>query len=881
MNRWLRLAVRLLPQDVRKDVAVELGHRFDEIAAGRGRVAARRWARRQPLVALMARLRWARPPLEPHAGGATLAGWRDDAAVAVRGVRRRMGLAVAVIATVAVSVGAIGAIASVVDAVLLRPLPYPGEERLVWINSVNRSAAPGPSAPFIGQSNPLDVVDWRQRNRTFDAIAAIEAFDGTILPAGDPVRVNVGKMSVSTGRVLGIRAVHGRLFTDADDDPGVRVMVLTQAVWRSHFGGDPAVVGRSVLLDGTPFLIVGVLPPLSVPFPDADVDVWMPLPAPSPLANPRERRGVWQRVIGRIAPTSTRAGAQADLDRVAAELAAEHPDTNGTRAIALVPFRDGLVGSTREVLWMLSSAIVVVLVIACANVGHLLLVSVQARRREFAVRAALGARTARIARLVLLESAVLAVLGGAAGLLLAPWLLRAFLVAYPAELPAVGAVVLSPVAFVAAGAATLVAVLASAVPPLFGARAADLTRSMRATDRGSDSRGQRRARAALVVAQVAMSTALLVGGGLLLRTFLDIRATPLGFADENVLIFNVALSDTHYASRAAETAFFRDLTARVRVLPGVTAVGASSLLPLTEGDFIDGFGRIGEQDAYPNLPTGRLQNVTPGYFDAIGLPQRAGRRLTEADADGAAPVVVVNETLERRYFPDGAVGRQIRLRGTTREIVGVVADKRHRSLREAPRADLYVPRAQADWPRWFSWIAVRHAGGVEALDALVPAVRAAVRDVDPRIAVDGIGTMADRVARTLAPDRFRAVLVGALAAVALLLAVVGLYGLVAYAVARDARDTAIRVALGATAARTVGGVLRRVAALTAIGIAAGLGLALTSQDLLASFVAGISVRDPLTMGVVAGGLLLAAILAAAGPAIRASRVDPALVLRGQ
>lgn len=875
----LAIAVRCLPREVRREVAGELLAHYRRLRERAGRSGAERWAWRQPLVALSARFRWDRPVTSPGTGGSVVSGILDDIRVAVRSVRRRVGLAAAVVTTIAVSVGAIGAIASVIDAVLLRPLPYPEPDRLVWVNGYERSAARdllGP--PLVGFANPLDVADWTTRARYFDAVTAIEGFDGTIEAGDEPVRVNVGKLNADVGRVLGIRAAHGRLFVQDDYGNGVRVMVITSPLWRSRFGADPDLVGRSVPLDGVPYTVIGVLPETTVPFPDGDVDVWLPMAPPVATGDSRQRGGVWQGVLARLTPGTALEVAQADMTRVAAELAAEYPTTNAKRGIALVPFRDGLVGPTRTVLWMLSTAIVVVLAIACANVGHLLLVNVQGRRREFAVRAALGASGWRVARLVLIESAALAVAGGVAGVFFAPWLLRAFLAAYPADLPAVGAVVVSPLALGAAALATFVATLASAVPPLLGARSHNLGGSMRATDRGSDSRGQRRVRAALVLAQVALSTALLVGGGLLLRTFWEVRATPLGFAPENVLTFNVALSDTHYPSRAAEAAFYRDLFERIGALPGVTAAGATTLLPLTPGDFIDGFARVGANDTFPGLPSARLQNITPGYLEAMGLGLVAGRTVEAADTEGSPQIAVVNETLQRLYFPEGAVGRQIQFRGTRHEIVGVVGDKRHRSLREETRADLYIPRAQADWPRWFGWVAVRHSGATEGL---VPAIRAAVRDVDSRVAVDGIGTMADRVDRTLAPDRFRAVLVGALAAVALLLVVVGLYGLVAYAVARDARDTAIRMALGASSGRTVGAVLRRVLWLTTGGIVCGIGLAMTGQQLLASFVAGVTVRDPLTMAVVGVGLLVVALFAAAGPAIRASRVDPALVLRGQ
>jgi predicted permease len=345
-----------------------------------------------------------------------------------------------------------------------------------------------------------------------------------------------------------------------------------------------------------------------------------------------------------------------------------------------------------------------------------------------------------------------------------------------------------------------------------------------------------------------------------------------------VLTFNVALAPARYETAAAETRFYDDLFERVRSMPGVTGAGSTTLLPLTPGEFRDGFYRVGFPDKYPDVPRARLQGVTAGYLEAMGIKLVAGRMVQPTDRQGSPNVVVINEALQREYFPEGAIGRQIRFRRAVREIVGVVSDKRHRNLRQEPEPDLFVPRTQLEDPRGFSWIVVRHAGDPAPL---IAAVRGAVRDTDSEVAIAGIQTMSQRVDRTLAPDRFRAVLVGALAGVALLLAVVGLYGLVAYAVARDARDTAIRMALGATSGRTAGLVVRRVLALTAAGVVIGIGLALASQRVLASFVADVTVRDPLTMAVVAVALLSAATLAAMGPALRASRVDPALVLRGQ
>jgi predicted permease len=400
---------------------------------------------------------------------------------------------------------------------------------------------------------------------------------------------------------------------------------------------------------------------------------------------------------------------------------------------------------------------------------------------------------------------------------------------------------------------------------------------MRATERGAEDRGQRAARAALVMTQVALSAALLLGGGLLLRTFDTLRGTDLGFAAGDVLTFNVALGERTYPTLADEVRLYDALLDQIRALPGVESAGATTLLPLTSDDFIDGFRRVGFDDRFPDVPVARLQNVTAGYLEAIGLRLRAGRTIQATDTSGSPPVVVVNEAFEQQYFPDGAVGRQIRFRDTVAEVVGVVSDKQHRSLREQPRADMYFPRSQVEHPRLFAWFAIRGRDPAR----LLPAVRELVGGLDAGVALDDVGMMEERVDAALGPDRFRAYLVSALALVALVLAGLGLYALIAFAVARDTRDVAIRMALGATAGRTAWRVVGGVLLLAAGGLGAGLTLAYASRTLLARFLAGATAFDPVTVAAVGAVVLAAAALAAAGPAVRATRIDPAEVLRTQ
>jgi predicted permease len=868
---WLRLLVHLLPRDVREEVLRELLEQHVIVQRSGGRAAAWWWACRQP---------WAMFGWQEGASDMSwYSGWVDDVVITQRALRRRPALGVTVVATIAVCVAAIAAVASVVEAVMLRPLPYPDEDRLVWLATHERTPTAKPFDPTFAATafgNPLDVVDWSRRARHFTALTPFETYDGTIDAGGRPLRVGVASVGAETGTVLGISALHGRLFTEADYPEAGRVLVMSHRLWRSAFGGDPSLIGRTVSVGGDPVEVVGVLPPLTPAFPTAETDLWFPLRPPA--ATFQNRGGVWQRVVARMHRDVTIEQAASDMARVARELAMEYPDSNKDRQVYVVPYRDGVVGSTREVLALMAGAVGLVLLIACANVGHLLLVSAQGRQRELAVRAALGAQPFRLARLLLVESTWLAVVGGVVGLLMAPWFLRGFLHLYPDTLPAVGEVSIRLPAFIAAASATLLAAILAVIPPLLTARPRNLQDTMRSGERGAERRAQRHVRAGLVITQVALSTALLVGSGLLLRTFLTMKGTAPGFEAANVLTFNLALGPSQYPSLATEVRFYDELLARVRALPGVDAAGATTLLPLTPGEFGDGFYRVGFNDVYPKIPIARLQNVTAGYFEAVGLPVRKGRTFSTADVAGAQAVVIVNEALERRDFPDGAIGRQIRFRGTTFDIVGVVGDKHHRSLRETPRAEMYYPRAQVDNPRYLGWVAVRTAGDP---GALVAPLRDIVSSIDSSVAIDKVDTMAARVDRALAPDRFRAVLVGALAVVALLLAGLGLYGLITHAVARDTRNIAIRMALGANRRDAITRVVAHVMALTVLGVVLGGALAYAGHTLVAGFLAGVDRFDPLTLAGVTVLLLTVTGVAALGPAARASRVDPADVLRSQ
>ena len=602
----------------------------------------------------------------------------------------------------------------------------------------------------------------------------------------------------------------------------------------------------------------------------------MPFVLPAPGQDDRQRGGVWMSVVGRLRSGVSLASADAEMQTIGANLRNAFPRTNANRSISVIPLHVGLVGTARNVVWLLAGATVLVLLIACANIGNLLLANALDRRREFAVRGALGAGTRRLAQLVLAESGALAVTGAVLGLLLAPVLIQAFVSLYPGGLPRSAEVGINLRVLLATLAATLLVTLAAALPPLRQTRRNDLQSVMRAGERGLGSRSERTMRAALIVGQIALSATLLIASGLLLRTLLAVMRTDPGFTTEQMLSFNVDLSSQRYSELAQEAVFHETFLARIRAMPGVSNAGASSLLPLAPGEFRDGFIREGHDDQMPNLPVARLHNITGGYLETLGIPLRAGRTITAADRGDTPPVLVVNETFQERYFPDGAVGKRIRFRGRMREIVGVVADKRHENLRAEPGPDMYLPIAQNDNPRWFSWYAVRVAGDAAAL---MPAVRNALREIDPALSIAGVATMQDRLNATLAPDRFRASMIGALAALGLALAALGIYAVIAWAVARERREIAIRLSLGDSPAGAIRRVLSRALALAATGTAIGVVLALATGRFIAAFVPEVGPRDPVTLSVVPVLFLGIAALAAFTPALRASRVEPAAVLR--
>jgi putative ABC transport system permease protein len=784
----------------------------------------------------------------------------------VRSFRRRPLLAGAL------GIAATTGMLSVIDAVLLRPLPFPDPDRVVSLQTYNRSEP----ARLRGSSNPADVAVWKAETTTFSAIAAYQTGRVTLVAAGQAERVGSVSVSVEMDRVLGLRPQLGRFFQPDEFAGRASTVLLTDALWRSAFQADPAIIGRTIMLSGTAVEVIGVLPPTPYPFPGEARAIWWPLRLPPPDAPAQQHTGVWQRALGRIAPTATLAQARADMERVVASLRTRFPRSNAQRAIDVMTLHEAIVKPVRPMLLLLSSAVLLVLAIACANIANLLLAHANERGREYALRRTLGAETRRLTRLILTESATLAVAGACAGVWLAPLLVQALIAVYPGAVPRAEEIGLNWRVLLVAVLATGSAAVVAAMPALARANRLDLFATLRSTERGLGSRRDRQVRALFVVMQVALCVLILIGSGILLRTFVTLSRTQIGFDADNLLTFSIALPYPYLEDQAREIAFYDALLSRVRALPGVQSAGTSSLLPMTTGEFLDDFRRAGRNDEQPDLPSARLQTISVGYLETLGLQLLAGRTLQSSDRADSPPVVVVNDALAQKYLNGRALGERILFRREWREIIGVVGDKRHHGMRETVEPDFYLPLSQSSNERGSAWVVVRTSNNPSAL---ARRIRGEIAALDAGIAMADVQLMKDRIHGVLAPDRFRALLISVLGTVALALALLGVYSLMAYTVSRQTREIGVRMALGESRRTALTRVLQQALVLSSTGAALGLAAAWLATGLLAQFALQTTARDPLTFVAVPAVIVAVAVCAALAPAIHASRVDPLVAMR--
>jgi putative ABC transport system permease protein len=802
---------------------------------------------------------------------------------------KRPGFAAVAVLTLALGIGANTAIFSVVNAVLLRGLPYETSERLVSLYTGDDTA----TEPNGVLSYP-DLLDYRDQTRSLEYVAGYEGV-GTVMAVGagdEPERVRGTEVMADIFPALGARAARGRVFTREEDaEGGPSVIVISDGLWRRRFGSDPGVVGREVRmgLSGRAFTVVGVMPPGFKFPPDAanSIDYYIPFVSQNMKGNPemmRNRDSNFIPAVAKLRDGVSPSEAAAEVSTVAARLEAQYPDSNTHRRARIVSLHEDLVGQARPALLVLLGAVGLVLLIACANVANLLLARAAARGREIAVRTALGATRGRVVRQLLTESMLLSLAGGAAGLLLAVWGVDAIVKLSPSSVPRLAESSLDARVFLFTLAVSALTGVIFGLVPALQASKTDLAESLKEGGRGGSAGAARsRMRAALVVSEVALSLMLLVGAGLLIKSFRQLVTTDPGYSPERVLAVRVALSTTRFADDDSRAAYFREAVARIEGLAGVEAAGVTRLLPLGPNDSFNTFNIAGRPPFAPGDRRGaRSYAVSPGYFRALSVPVLRGRAFAASDVRNSEPVILINEALARRYFAgEEPLGQHILIDDANdhplppRQIVGVVGNVHFEGLNAEERMEYYVPFDQA--PETSAEVIVRAKG--EDAAAVAPAVRSALKGVDPNILVWETRTMDELVGRSVAPQRFNVVLLGLFAALAVLLAAVGIYGVLSYTVTQRTHEIGIRMALGARGRDVVRMVVRHGMLLALVGLAVGLAGALALTRLMAGLLYRVSATDPLVFAAVSLLLLLVSLVSCVVPARRATKVDPMTALR--
>ena len=807
----------------------------------------------------------------------------QDVRYSLRVLFRKPGFTLTVIITLALGIGANTAIFSVVNAVLLRELPLknPNEVMWVWSTRTDREKAPFTVADFL---------DYRDQNHTLDQIAAFCNVGLNLTGNEKTERLQAMRVSANLFELLGVDASVGRLLVPEDDEPARKqVAVLSYESWQKRFGGDPQVVGRELNLDGESYTVVGVLSSRFT-LPDRDAEVAIPL---RPLVDPlRELRSStnFLRAVGRLKPGVTCQQAETDLTAIVSRQRQQFGDPYIKKTgVRLVPIYEETVGNVRTALWVLLGAVGMVLLIACSNLASLSLARASARHREMSIRKALGATSVRLVRQLLVENLLLTFIGGAAGLLLAVWGVRFLLALSPARLPRdneIG-VDLTVLGF-AAGASLLAAMISGVLPALQAGRTEIRTGLLSGVARGAgDAASKNRSRSILVIAEVSLSFVLLIGAGLLIRSFISTQGVDPGFESSNVMTARLSLPKASYKDRVAVAVFSDKLSTQLQALPGIESVGAVTLMPMGPGMHTIPFFPKGQGTSVGDSYVAQYRLVTPDYFRALKIPLRQGRAFDAHDKADRAPVVIVNETLASRFFPKGdAVGAQIRLNDNNTgprpvEIVGVVGDVKHVSLEDNPTIDIYLPMAQVPEDGVSSLINNQHWILRSTTDppSLEAAIRRELRSVDAEIASASIRTMESYLSDSVAPRRFNLRLLTIFSVAALLLAATGVYGLISYSVAQRTPEIGIRLALGATRKNIFRMILGQGLRLVLVGLAFGLAGAFGLTRLIRSLMFGVTPSDPLTF--VAVSLLLIVITLAAGglPALRATKLDPLKALR--
>ena len=805
----------------------------------------------------------------------------NDLRFAVRSLLKRPGFTLVVIITLALGIGANTAIFSVVNAVLLSPLPYKEPERLVavWAKSTNRNLTNQPVSY-------LNYTDWKEQTQAFEQLAAIRAESLNLTGQGEPERINGVRITVNILSTLGVTPELGRDFLPEEGQPEkASAALVSYGLWQRRFGGDPKLIGQTLTLDAKPYTVIGILPPwLKYPglmMPQTGADIWIPYLV-SPSQNQRGFANL--RLVGKLKPGVTLTAAQTDVDLVARRLEQQYPQDNTNLGIGVVPLQEQLVGNARLALLILLGAVGLVLLIACVNVANLMLARAAGRSAETALRAALGASRWRLIRQLLTECILLSLLGGAVGILLAyagiDWVKSLNI----ASLPRLDEININLKVLAFTLAASAVTGLIFGLLPSLQFSVIELNESLKEGRKGAGGGGHhRRWLRGLVVVEIALALVLLVGAGLLLRSFQRVTEADPGFNPRNVLTLNVPLPQANYPDQQRQLQFYETALPKLGALPGVESASGVFRVPLI-GLATSTFSIEGKPVPVGNKPNNVYRTVSPNYFRTMGIALRQGREFTDRDKADAPDTVIINEELARRFFPgENPIGKRVQIGAENsrfREIVGVVENVHLTSLDGPVDPAIYVPMAQNTWPQALriSTFAIRTS--VEPR-TLLAAIRNQLHSIDSSLPVTQVQTMEEIVSGSLAQRRFNLTLLMIFAAVAGVLAIVGVYGVMSYNVTQQTHELGIRMALGAQQSEILKMVVGDGAKLAMAGVAIGLAGSLALTRLMAGLLFGVSATDPLTFVAIALALTAVCILAALIPARKAAKVNPIIALRGE
>jgi len=791
---------------------------------------------------------------------------------------------VSIVATIALAlgIGANTAIFSVVNGVLLRPLPFANSEALmnVWETDTTRGYKRG-SASY------LNFADWREQNHVFERMASYHTSDFILTGRGDSSRLQGAVVNADLFPLLGVAPVIGRSFRSEEDAPGEsgRVVMLSQQLFQQRFNSDPNIVGQPMTLDGKVFTIVGVMPrAFQFPVQNDPVELWTTVAIDREGADPitNERGAHYMNVIARLKPGISKTQAQAEMTSISARLEQQYPDKNLHKSTSVEPTLEALVGDIRPALLILLGAVGCVLLIACANVANLLLARAMSRHKEMAIRAALGASRMRVVRQLLTESVVLSLAGGALGLFLAVWWSDLLLALGKQNIPRALQVGLDwRVLTFTLAVSVLTGVVFGLVPALHSSKT-ELTEALKEGGRaGGEGARRNRTRGVLVVVELAIAVVLLVGAGLLIQSLWRLRNVSPGFQSQNLLTFVVGIPEVKYPTEKQDQ-FYRDLVVRLQALPGVTSATSVIPLPLSGDMFSISFETEGRPEAKGNQPSADFFAISDDYFKTLGVPLIKGREFNQRDGAKASGVVIVNQAFVKKFFPnEDPVGKRIKPGISTsdaepgwREIIGIVGDVRNRNLSSDLRAGYFVPQAQVPFNQMT--MVVRTANDPHAL---IASVQNEVHAMDKEVPVFNVKTMEEYISNTVAAPRFNATLLMIFAIVALILTIVGLYGVMSYSVAQRTNEIGIRMALGAQTRDVVVMIVSQGFKLVLLGLGIGLLGAFALTRVIASLLFGVTAKDPITFASVAVLLAIVALLACYIPARRATRLDPLQALR--